>query len=131
MDIVAAYQLVGSYRGAAEICDTTHKTVRRVIERTAVTAAGEQRPVRAPRPSNYEVVRALVTDAVSAGKGRVSATPSATPRKVSSLPGDSVGSIGRLCPQRAGKTSLNHGSRGEAGANLKSTPRNALRANRP
>ena len=73
MDIVAAYQLVGSYRGAAEICGTTHKTVKRVIERTAVTAAGEQRPVRAPRPSNYEVVRALVTDSVSAGKGRVSA----------------------------------------------------------
>ena len=57
MDIVAAYQLVGSYRGAAEICGTTHKTVKRVIERTAVTGAGEQRPVRAPRPSNYEVVR--------------------------------------------------------------------------
>ena len=73
MDIVAAYQLVGSYRGAAEICGTTHKTVKRVIERTAVTAAGEQRPVRTPRPSNYEVVRVLVADAVTAGKGRVSA----------------------------------------------------------
>ncbi len=73
MDIVAAYQLVGSYRGAAEICGTTHKTVKRVIERTAVTGAGEQRPVRAPRPSNYEVVRTLVTGAVIAGKGRVSA----------------------------------------------------------
>ena len=73
MDIVAAYQLVGSYRGAAEICGTTHKTVKRVIERTGLTTAGEQRPVRAPRPSNYEVVRALVADAVTAGKGRVSA----------------------------------------------------------
>jgi transposase len=73
MDIVAAYQLVGSYRGAAEICGTTHKTVKRVIERTAVTAAGEQRPGRAPRRSNYEVVRTLVADAVTAGKGRVSA----------------------------------------------------------
>ena len=73
MDIVAAYQLVGSYRGAAEICGTTHKTVNRVIERTAVTAAGEHRPVRAPRPSNYEVVRVLVADSVTAGKGRVSA----------------------------------------------------------
>ena len=73
MDIVAAHQLVGSYRGAAEICGTTHKTVKRVIERTAVTETGEQRPVRAPRPSNYEVVRNLVADAVTAGKGRVSA----------------------------------------------------------
>ena len=34
LDIVAAYQLVGTYRGAAEICGTTHKTVKRVIERT-------------------------------------------------------------------------------------------------
>ncbi len=73
MDVVAAHRLVGSYRGAAEICGTTHKTVKRVIDRTATTATGEQRAVRAPRPSNYEVVRALVTDAVSAGKGRVSA----------------------------------------------------------
>lgn len=73
MDIVAAYQLVGSYRGAAEICGTTHKTVRRVIERTALTVSGQQRPVRAPRPSNYEGVRSLVRDAVKAGLGRVSA----------------------------------------------------------
>lgn len=31
MDILAAYREVGSYRGAAVICGTTHKTVRRVI----------------------------------------------------------------------------------------------------
>ncbi len=73
MDIVAAYQLVGSYRGAAEICGTTHNTVKRVIERSAVTETGRARPVRAPRPSNYEVVRTVVTGAVAAGKGRVSA----------------------------------------------------------
>lgn len=73
MDIVAAYQLVGSYRGAAEMCGTTHKTVRRVIERTANAGTGAQRPARAPRSSNFEGVRALVTDAVAAGKGRVSA----------------------------------------------------------
>jgi len=33
MDIIAAYHEVGTYRGAAEICGTTHKTVRRVMER--------------------------------------------------------------------------------------------------
>ena len=32
MEIVNAYELVGSYRGAAELCGTTHKTVKRVIE---------------------------------------------------------------------------------------------------
>ncbi|PFX06126.1 hypothetical protein CJ468_04873 [Nocardia farcinica] len=33
MDIISAYREVGTYRGAAEMCGTTHKTVRRVIER--------------------------------------------------------------------------------------------------
>ena len=33
MDIISAYREVGTYRGAAEICDTTHKTVRRTVER--------------------------------------------------------------------------------------------------
>lgn len=70
MDIVAAYQMVGTYRGAAEICGTSHKTVKRVIERAE---AGQERPVRVPRPSNYEDVRSLVRDAVKAGRGRVSA----------------------------------------------------------
>ena len=47
LDIVAAYQLVGTYRGAAEICGTTHKTVKRVIERTR-----RHRPPKAPaRPT--------------------------------------------------------------------------------
>jgi hypothetical protein len=31
MDVLAAYWDVGSFRGAAEICGTTHKTVRRRI----------------------------------------------------------------------------------------------------
>jgi hypothetical protein len=34
MNIIAAYQEVGTYRGAADICGTTHKTARRVIERS-------------------------------------------------------------------------------------------------
>ena len=33
MDIISAYQQVGSYRGAAELCGTTHKTVKRVVEK--------------------------------------------------------------------------------------------------
>ena len=31
MDVIAAYQEVGTYRGAAEICGVNHKTVRRII----------------------------------------------------------------------------------------------------
>lgn len=70
MDIIAAYQQVGTYRAAAEICGTTHKTVKRVIERHE---AGQERPARAPRPSNYEGVRELVARSVKTGLGRVSA----------------------------------------------------------
>ena len=33
MDVLAAYRDVGSYRGAADLCGTTHKTVRRIVLR--------------------------------------------------------------------------------------------------
>ena len=48
MDVIAAYREVGSYRGAAAMCGTTHKTVKRIWRRTrpaaapARTAAGPQ-----------------------------------------------------------------------------------------
>lgn len=31
LDIITAYNMVGTYRGAADICGTTHKTVKRVV----------------------------------------------------------------------------------------------------
>ena len=70
MDVITAYREVGSYRGAAAICGTTHKTVKRIVERHE---AGAQRPVRAPRPANYEVVRELVAGKVESTHGRISA----------------------------------------------------------
>jgi hypothetical protein len=41
MDINAAYREVGSYRGAADMCGTTPKTVKR-----AVLAVEQSRPAR-------------------------------------------------------------------------------------
>jgi transposase len=70
MDIIAAYREVGSYRGAAEMCGTTPKTVRRIIERHRV---GGQRPERKPRERNYDRVVELVGSRVQATKGRISA----------------------------------------------------------
>jgi transposase len=61
---------VGSYRGAAEMCATTPKTVRRVVERHE---AGGQRPERKPRERNYDRVVELVGSRVQATKGRISA----------------------------------------------------------
>ncbi len=70
MDIISAYREVGSYRGAAAICETTPKTVRRVIERHEAGGAGGERK---PRERNYDPVAGLVTTKVAETKARMSA----------------------------------------------------------
>ncbi|MFR9807412.1 IS21 family transposase [Pseudonocardia sp. RS010] len=70
MDIISAYREVGSYRGAAAICATTPKTVRRVIERHE---AGGVVPQRKPRERNYASVAELVAARVDKTKARISA----------------------------------------------------------
>jgi len=67
LDIVTAYREVGTYRGAAEICGVTHKTISRVVNRSG---AGEQ---QAGRPRNYEKVRALVAAKIEQTSGKISA----------------------------------------------------------
>ena len=70
MDIIAAYREVGTFRGAATACGTTHKTVRRVIARHE---AGGAVPGRAARGHNYDGVAELVAARVKATAGRISA----------------------------------------------------------
>jgi transposase len=70
MDIIAAYREVGTFRGAAEITGTTHKTVRRVIARHD---AGGAAPARPPRGHNYDGVAELVAARVKATSGKISA----------------------------------------------------------
>jgi hypothetical protein len=69
MDVIAAYRDVGSYRGAAEICGMTHKTVRRIIEahETGQRLAGQA------RGRNFDQVRDLVVLRVEKTLGRISA----------------------------------------------------------
>jgi transposase len=69
MEIVNAYAAVGSYRGAATLCGTTHKTVKRVLERLA---AGQLEP-RVRPPGNTAGVVDLVAQKVQATDGRISA----------------------------------------------------------
>jgi len=69
MEIVNAYAAVGSYRGAAALCGTTHKTVKRVLERLE---AGQVEP-RIPPPSNTAGVVDLIVQKVQATDGRISA----------------------------------------------------------
>ena len=71
MDIIAAYREAGTYRGAAQIAGTTHKTVRRVIARHE--AGGTAPGRRAPRGRNYDGVAALVAERVEKTSGRISA----------------------------------------------------------
>ena len=64
---MTAYRHVGTYRGAAEMCGVTHKTVKRIVER------GEAAEQRVARRRNYESVRALVAREIEDTKGRISA----------------------------------------------------------
>lgn len=72
MNIIAAYQMVGTYRGAAEMCGVTHKTVRRVIERARAGEPASAQSGRA-RPRNFDEVTDLVFQRVDKSHGRVSA----------------------------------------------------------
>jgi Mu transposase, C-terminal domain len=70
MDVIAAYRDVGSYRGAAAICGTTHKTVKRIIE---LHEAGGTPVEKASRARNYDAVVDLVAKRVKDTSGRISA----------------------------------------------------------
>jgi transposase len=73
MDVLAAYREVGSYRGAAVICGTTHKTVRRIVEAHEAAGVGKECVERKGRGHNYDDVRDLVAKRVDSSKGRISA----------------------------------------------------------
>ncbi len=69
LEIINAYRELGSYRAAAELCGTTHKTVRRVVERHE----GGGRPERPRRPRNTDLVAELVAERIERSQGRISA----------------------------------------------------------
>lgn len=69
MDIINAYRELGSYRAAAELCGTTHKTVRRIVERQE----GAPRRERPRRPRGTDVVFELIAERVERTQGRISA----------------------------------------------------------
>jgi hypothetical protein len=73
MDVIAAYRDVGTYRGAAAICGTTHKTVKRIIEAHEAATAGKSPAERVPRARNYDEVTDLVAEKVKKSQGRISA----------------------------------------------------------
>ena len=68
LDILNAYAELGSYRAAAVLCGTTHKTVRRVVERR-----DDPLPARPPRPKTTDPLVPLIEAKVRATDGRISA----------------------------------------------------------
>lgn len=71
MDMIAAYREVGSYRGAAEMCGTDHKTVKRAVLRhlhgvPASTSCAD-------RGHNYDGVADAVAARVTTTHARISA----------------------------------------------------------
>lgn len=75
MDIISAYREVGTYRGAAAMCGTTHKTVKRVIEAHNVAGgnAGAAVAPMAPRSRNFDKAADLVAKRVADTSGRITA----------------------------------------------------------
>jgi transposase len=69
MDIVNAYQTLGTYRGAAALCGTTHKTVKRVLDRRQRDQVGR----RSARPPKTAGVAALIEERLRLSDGRISA----------------------------------------------------------
>ena len=69
MDMVKAYAALGSYRGAAARCGTTHKTVKRLLERRAHGQIGR----RPAGPGNTAGIAGLLEERVRQTDGRLSA----------------------------------------------------------
>jgi Homeodomain-like domain len=73
MDIISAYQQLGSYRAAADRCDTTHRTVKKIVDKFEADQAGVPPPPRAERAHNYDTVADLVAERIEKSRGRISA----------------------------------------------------------
>ena len=73
MDIISAYYELGSYRGAADRCGTTHRTVKKIIDKHEADQAGVPPAPRAERAHNYDAVAELVTERIEKSQGRISA----------------------------------------------------------
>jgi len=68
MDVIAAYRELGSFRAAAAVTGTTHKTVKRIVE-----AQETGPPQHKARGHNYEDVAEIVRARVARTSGRITA----------------------------------------------------------
>lgn len=69
MNIIAAFNEVGTFRGAAAMCGCDPKTVKRALEHPVVETSRK----RAEREHNYDPVRELVAKKISSTRARITA----------------------------------------------------------
>ena len=152
MDIIAAYREVGSYRGAAAICGTTHKTVKRMIEpprgRRRGRRGGRRGPATTTRSPSWSrsgwqkttgriSAKRLLPAARAAGyegSARNFRRLVAEAKRVVA-PRPSVGAVGRRCGRPGETLVIDWGVAGRAarvlrGAGLVAGPVRALRRRR-
>ena len=68
MDMTAAYREVGTFRGAADICGTTPKTVKRAVLKSERAEVAPDQPAH-----NYDDVADVVAERGAKTNGRISA----------------------------------------------------------
>jgi transposase len=73
MDCIAAFECVGTYRGAAVMCGVDPRTVKRKVLAHRQGLLDEERAQRAPVAKNTDIARTVVTDKIAETKGRISA----------------------------------------------------------
>lgn len=73
MDVVAAYESVGTYRGAAAMCGVDAKTVKRTIAKRDAGVLDDERVARAAVVRNTDVAAELVADRVAETRAKISA----------------------------------------------------------
>jgi transposase len=73
MDVIAAFENVGTYRGAAVMCGCDPKTVKRKVEAHRRAELTAERKPRAKPERNTEIARKVVTAKIAETKGRMTA----------------------------------------------------------
>ena len=77
MGCIAAFESVGTNRGAAAMCGVDPKKVRRKVVAHRQGVLDEERAQRAPVAKNTDIACTVVTDKIRETKGRMSAATTA------------------------------------------------------
>jgi transposase len=73
MDVIAAFENVGTYRGAAVMCGCDPKTVKRKVEAHRRAELTAERKPRVKPERNTEIARKVVVEKIAETKGRMTA----------------------------------------------------------